>query len=144
MSRGAVGLGNGLRGDDAIGLRLVEAIADRRDWPCRTVRSPDLSLVHAIEDLDRAVIVDAARFGGDPGEYRILDPDAVAELETIGAHDADLLGTLDLAARLDSRPTSLRLFAVQAADFDREGLSDHLRERFDDLGDALVRTVEQL
>ncbi|MFB6163097.1 MAG: hydrogenase maturation protease [Halococcoides sp.] len=144
MRRGAIGLGNGLRGDDAIGPRLIEAVRDRRDWPCRTVRSPDLSLVHAVEDFDRVVIVDAARFGGDPGTCRVLDPEAVADLETVGTHDADLVGTLQVADRLDCRPETVRIFAVQAARFDGEGVSDAVADRVEMLADALVRTVETL
>jgi hydrogenase maturation protease len=67
-------VGNLLQGDDGVGVRLAQELA-RRNWPPEVeilevgaVGGPHL--LGLWEEAEAALIMDAARFGGAPGEVR--------------------------------------------------------------------------
>lgn len=121
-----IGLGNVLRGDDAIGVRVVEglralAAGDPRALPAST-RLVDggtlgLDLLRSIRDARAVVLVDAVRLGDPVGTVSVLSgedidgperpddthPGAVAELVAV----ARMLGWL---------PADLALVGIEVAD----------------------------
>lgn len=118
-----LGLGNRLLGDDAVGPLVVEALAatptpstGRVCW--RDGGTLGLSLLPEIEAADALLVVDAARFGAEPGTVRVFEGAAMdAQLggRKRSAHElalADLLGAAALVGRL---PPQRTLVAVEPA-----------------------------
>lgn len=149
MSTVVIALGNPLRGDDGIGNVLLNRLRERglpADVELRDLGDGGFDVLHALADADRAVIVDAVRFGGEPGECVVFEPGEVAAIvESRGSHDSDLFELLELAAAREEAPERVVIFGVQPGDV-REGeqLSDPLRAALPDLTDALVETVDDL
>ncbi|HKJ67152.1 MAG TPA: hydrogenase maturation protease [bacterium] len=77
-----VGLGNRDRGDDAAGLVLLDSL---REVPCFSEahfisagRTPENHLQQILDvQPEMVVFLDAARWGGQPGEPAWLDPDGI-------------------------------------------------------------------
>ncbi|WP_195837562.1 hydrogenase maturation protease [Halorhabdus sp. CBA1104] len=116
--RAVVGLGNPYRRDDGVGPALIDRLA-AQDLPSTDLLDlgdAGFELVHVLTDYEAVVIVDAVRFGGDPGEYIVFDPDETTTLGENGAtHDADPEAFLDIADRIGDAPASVRLFGIQPA-----------------------------
>jgi hydrogenase 3 maturation protease len=107
-----LGLGNRDRGDDAAGPRLIDLLRGRVPFPCWDAGPAPENFLEKVasERPDVVLLVDAADFGGIPGEIRVLDPDELAG--TISTH----CGSLGLVADYLRARTSARvcLVAVQA------------------------------
>src|SRR5512145_2694414 len=111
-------LGNPLRGDDGIGLAVLEQLK-HRDLP------PDvelldggtcgLEIVLEFGGRSAVVVVDAAGFGGEPGELRRFDLLALAprSAEWGVGHAHGLAASIELAGALGLLPPQLVLYAVQ-------------------------------
>ena len=69
-----VGIGNILRGDDALGPLLIERLKDNVDAVCIDAGSAPENYVGKIAKLkpDTVLIIDAVHLGLKPGEYEIL------------------------------------------------------------------------
>jgi len=79
------GIGNIWRSDDGAGVRAAELLKDSFD-----VIICDVSPEQYVEDICRRrpkklLILDAAHFDGEPGEFRILDPSEIDNF-TISTH----------------------------------------------------------
>jgi hydrogenase 3 maturation protease len=110
MRRAVLAVGNRLRGDDAIGPRLADALE-----PAPGLRvfdaglSPENYLGPVIEFAPEAVlVVDACEFGGKPGEHRLFGREELERLAGgfISTHTLPLTLTVtmleqQLAARIE-------------------------------------------
>ncbi len=132
-----IGIGSAMRRDDGIGIRLVNALkvddVECAECPC------DLSILHALENCDAAVIADAVDFGGKPGETRVMKP---GDLPRNGGetHSMNLGRILDLADLGGERPEIL-IFGVQPADV---GFGDSLSEEMSRAMPSVERALETL
>ncbi|HMW22487.1 MAG TPA: hydrogenase maturation protease [Burkholderiaceae bacterium] len=116
-----LGLGNRLLGDDAAGPLVVEALAERHTPPGITACWRDggtlgLSLLPEIEAADALLVVDAARFGAEPGTVRVFEGAAMdAQLggRKRSAHELALADLLGAAALVDRLPPRRALVAVE-------------------------------
>ena len=111
-----LGLGNSLLKDDGIGIHVIAALERTRTAPTSDgfVRFCDggtlgLSLLPQIEGADGLILVDAARFGGAPGDVRVFDAEAM-DVQVGGARSsahelavADLVGAARLSGALPER-----------------------------------------
>lgn len=139
-----LGLGNPLRGDDGVGPRVVAELR-RRGLP-DGVEAVDggtggLDLLHLLEGWERAIIVDAALLGREPGEYVRFAPEEahlVEGLVSLSGHSAGLADTLALARALGRRLPDIVIYGVQPERMDwEEGLSPAVEA-------ALPRLVEEI
>jgi len=101
------GLGNYTQTDDAIGPRLIEHVVTQgieQGFVALDLAGRTLDLVHYLTAETMAmVIVDCARMGLVPGEFRFFTPDDVATqklLAGISTHEGDLLPVVALARQL--------------------------------------------
>ena len=114
-----LGVGNILMQDDAVGVRLMEAVRDGRDW------GPDvqfidggaggLNLLSIIERANRLVVLDAADMGQPPGSARTVTVEQVVDDGAPGRlslHELPLIGTLRLCRQFLRCPPTV-IFAVQ-------------------------------
>lgn len=111
-----LGLGNRLLSDDGIGVHVVEALHERGlgGENDSAVLLQDggtfgLSLLPDIEDASALIVVDAAMFGGAPGELRVFEGEAMdAQLSSAksSVHEvalSDLIGAAKFTGRLPER-----------------------------------------
>ncbi len=135
-----IGIGNYYGLDDSIGLRLAEWIGDR-ELPegCRAIDLGGnlLDVVHYLgADVERALIVDSARMGLEPGDYAFFSPDQVASRKQTGGvstHEGDLMKVLEFAAATGELRAPVTIMGIEpAAISDEPGLSEVLAARFDE------------
>lgn len=97
-----VGIGNELRGDDAIGLCVVAELRSR--WTGRAdLRAVDgdlLAIADVLGNYGKLVIIDALPPGESPGrlEVTLLGPEPLPGRKIYSLHDMDLLWQLRLIA----------------------------------------------
>lgn len=126
-----IGLGNPLRADDGVGhavSRLVrQRLGDRDDVEVIESFNGGLRLMERLVDRQRAYIVDAARFGEQPGGWRWLDLRQLPTLHTSSTHDADLPTALAVGRQAGAAlppDDQIHILAIQIADVD--GFSEEL------------------
>ena len=145
-----LGIGNILMQDEGVGVRLMEAVRDARDWPS-DVEFVDggaggLNLLNVIEAAERLIVFDAAEMALAPGEHRTFRPeDLPADRSTgrVTMHDVPFLEALELCERFSRRPPTV-ILAIQpkTVDFGRQ-LSDELSSALARLVDAGVKCVAE-
>ena len=149
-----LGLGNPLMADEGIGVVLLERLGRRSDrYPgveFVDAGTGGMSVLHWIEGRRKAVIVDCAFMGCEPGVIRRFTPDEVRSAKTLAhqsLHEADLLRILALAEQLDQCPDEVVIFGIEPEAVEpRQGLSSVLQENAEhylrEIGRELTATVE--
>jgi hydrogenase maturation protease len=126
-------LGNPLRRDDAVALRVADAL-EREPPPAaaieRSARS-GLYLLDEMEGFDRVVVVDAIRTaGGVPGAVHSV---ALEELHSAGGPSPHAIGLPSAVAAARAAgapvPVHVRIVAIEVADLEEigEGLTPEVR-----------------
>lgn len=129
-----LGIGNSLMSDDGAGPLTVAEIAEAHrcgDAPLPGVRLVDggtcgLMLLPEIEDCGGLIVIDAARFGGQPGAVAVFEGEAMDALlrgPKTTAHEVAVCDLLDAAACTSGRPALRALVAVEP---DRVAVGDTL------------------
>lgn len=92
-----LGIGNTLRGDDAIGSLLAARIKGKVPFVVFDAQeSPENYLGRVLrEKPDTVVIVDAVDFGAKPGEYRFLESQEVKTTNLFTTHNASISLTIN-------------------------------------------------
>ena len=118
-----VGVGNVLAGDDGVGPRVVEQAAAGGLDPgvvAVDLATDALSLVAYLGDETEALlVVDAARLGLAPGEYRIFSPDEVEttkELSGLTTHEGDVIRVVELARGAGYAIPPLAVMGIEPCD----------------------------
>ena len=147
-----IGLGNPLRGDDGVGVRVVQTLAEYplpEDVELLDGGTQGLGLVNVLEGRQRVIFVDAADVGKSPGQFvRFSLPEArlVGADEQLSIHAAGLRETLLLAQTLDLLPPEVIIYGVQPQHLDWDsGLSSSVEAALPGLISAIVAevTIEQ-
>jgi hydrogenase maturation protease len=117
-----IGIGSLLRGDDAIGIRIAEAL-EREPLPpdvkVVTTTAAGLALLDILTGYERALIIDAIQTRqGKPGDvYRLGLDDLPAPLHSFTVHDVSLRSALDVGQKMGlALPAKVVIFAVEVAD----------------------------
>ena len=117
-----IGIGSLLRGDDAVGIKIAEAIGRETlipDVKVVTTTAGGLALLDLLTGHDRALIIDAIQTRhGRPGEvYRLGLEDIPAPLHSFTVHDVSLRSALDVGQNMGlPLPSEIVVFAVEVAD----------------------------
>nr|MBN1229316.1 hydrogenase maturation protease [Anaerolineae bacterium] len=138
-------LGNPLRGDDGAGEAVLEYLKSGPGIPEHIDLviggTPGLELVLFLEGYSRAVIIDAAEMGLQPGEWRSFSPDLIqsAAGEFQGTlHSAGLFEALYLAESLGQMPAFVQIIGIQPEAVTWEpGLSPVVQEVVPQVGNAI-------
>lgn len=118
-----LGVGNTLRTDDGVGVRVVQTLKRERRFDGRRVTFCDggtigLALLPQIEDASAVIIVDAAEIGERPGAVRVFEGSHMdARLKGVRrtAHElavADLFAAAELSGYFPQRRA---MVAIQPA-----------------------------
>ncbi len=146
-----VGVGNYYGFDDSIGLRIAEAIGEPgTDCGFRAfdLGGNLLDLVHYLDpEVEEVLVVDSARMGMAPGEYRFFTPDQVStgkELAGISTHEGDLMKVLALAASLGGPLPPITVMGIEAERIESGyGLSPELERRFGEYIEAAIEFLSR-
>ncbi|MHC4983423.1 MAG: hydrogenase maturation protease [Planctomycetota bacterium] len=145
-----LGLGNILMQDEGVGVRVMEAVRDSRDWP-DTIEFIDggaggMNLINVLEAAEKLVVFDSAEMKLDPGEYRVIAPQQVrgpAPEHRATMHDVPFIEALTLVGRFLHRPQDVKILAIQpdSTGYGR-GLSDRLEAAMGSIVQAAVELLE--
>jgi hydrogenase maturation protease len=145
-----IGLGSPLRGDDGVGVRVVEALANRTlpdGVEAVDGGAQGLGLVSLMKERRRVIIVDAADIGQAAGQFVCFTFDDVrsgsvrllGDEHSISVHAAGLRDALLLAQALGCLPDEVIIFGVQPASLDWEvGLSPQVEAIVPHLVEAVL------
>ncbi|MBL8923519.1 MAG: HyaD/HybD family hydrogenase maturation endopeptidase [Myxococcaceae bacterium] len=145
-----LGIGNLLWADEGFGVRCVEALDERFEFPDGVVvmdgGTQGLGLVHDVASAERVLVLDAIDFGDDPGTLRVIEGDDVptyAIAKKMSMHQTGFQDVLAAASLLGSSPAEVVLIGVQPRDLEDFGgaLTAPVASRLDD---AVALAVERL
>ncbi|MGQ9729713.1 MAG: hydrogenase maturation protease [Candidatus Zipacnadales bacterium] len=122
-----VGLGNPILRDDAIGLHVARALAERLPKELFEIIEADVSglrLLLLLDGWDRVVIIDALYESGhkgrepQPGRLHRLSLDQLGSTLTLNtSHEASLNDTLELGRQIGMHvPGEITIFGIEVAD----------------------------
>lgn len=140
-----LGLGNPLMADEGIGIYLIERLAACAA-ECPGVDFLDagtggMSVLHLIEGRARAIFIDCAFMGQEPGTLRRFTPQEVRSAKVLAhqsLHEADLLRLISLAEQLGQCPGQVVIFGIEPQVVEpRQGISAVLLEKTEDYLSAI-------
>jgi len=134
-----IGLGNMLLSDEGIGVHLVRRLSKQQDkFPLTDFIDAGLagmSLLHLIANRKRAVIIDCAQMGAEPGTIRRFASDevqSVKQLSHYSLHEADILQVINLSKQLGECPGEIVFLGIQPEMLNPgQNLSKTLSDRLD-------------
>ncbi len=143
-----LGLGNPLRGDDGVGVR-VAALLNERTLPDEVEvidgGTQGLGLINLFEGRQRLIIVDAADMNEPPGTFRRF---TLAEARLLGSdqhlsvHAPGLRDVLLLAQALEMLPPEVTILGVQPAQVEWDtGLSRQVQAALPALVEAVLKAA---
>ena len=115
-----VGVGNELRGDDAVGLHVARALTDI-DAAVVECEGEPVGLLDSWDGYDRAILVDATESGAEPGTVRRLPADEQPlppELQRSSTHLLGVAEAVELARALGRLPARTVVYGIEGASFD--------------------------
>ncbi len=144
-----IGLGNPLRGDDGVGVRVIQELATQALPPHVQVLdggTPGLGLINLMEGRQRVILIDAANVGQSPGQFVRFLLDEVQLLgynQHMSIHAAGLRDALLLAQALEMLPPEVIIFGVQPSQLDwASGLSPEVEAVLPNLLAAVLSEVK--
>ncbi|MFT4890579.1 MAG: hydrogenase maturation protease [Halobacteriales archaeon] len=152
MNALVLGVGNDIKRDDAVGLRVTETLERRREDDAldfRTMTSGRIMLVEELRGYDRAFLIDAIKTeSGDAGDWYRLEPGDVEPDEDssgMATHDVGL-GTLTrLGEAMGESMPEVTIFAIEAPEpfaFGDE-MTEAMAETVPDLVDAIDAVIDE-
>lgn len=115
-----VGLGNPLRQDEGIAIRILQELEKRHDLRgdvrLMDIGTSGLRILDAFEGAQAAIIVDCALMDQEPGTMLRFTPQEVQSRRhsmSVSPHAGDLLGIVDLARQLGLCPEEVVLFGIE-------------------------------
>ncbi len=118
------GIGNPIRMDDFVGVRIVQDMKGKVPdkvmlIECETV--PESHMQQIIEfNPTHILLVDAALLGLDPGESRLTEPDTLVNSPAISTHILPLRVFCDYVGRMTNSRISILLIQPEQTDFGEE------------------------
>ena len=125
---GVIGVGNPLRGDDGVGISVLEELRERgvgEELELIDGGTGGISLLHHLNRFRKVLMVDAIFFGGKCGEIHLFQlSDLKDEAIRISTHESGILDVLNLSKSLGELP-EVYVLGIQPEDVSfRTGLSE--------------------
>ena len=149
-----IGVGQTMRGDDAVGVVAVRSwqthypqTAKHPDVQLEISELPGLDLLELLSGAEFALIVDAVQSGRPAGEIQILDEQAISAFEpgtTGSAHGWGVAETIQLGHKLGRAdlPRSLMIMGITAQQFEiGSSLSPEIIENLPNIIDEIENQV---
>lgn len=134
-----IGLGNVLLSDEGIGVHLVRRLSGvNNKFPLVDfidAGSAGMNLLHLIANRKKAVIIDCAQMGAEPGTIRRFTADEVQDVKKLShysLHEADILQVINLSKQLGECPDEVVFFGIEPESLGAgQNLSKTLSDRID-------------
>jgi len=123
MRIAVIGIGQSLRGDDAVGLEAVRQwqekfpeTANRPEVRVDASELPGLGLLDMLEDVDAAILIDAVQSSASPGTVHRLTENNLAAFtsDAKSAHGWGVAETLGMGRLLGKANIPIRLIGIEA------------------------------
>ncbi len=113
-----IGVGNRLRGDDAVGPLLIDALSMLPDSELELVDagSDALGILEYFEDRRQVIIVDACSMGREPGGLVSFTPsqaELVLDQDPMSLHGLGLAEALRMGESLHMLPKDLKIIGIE-------------------------------
>ncbi len=144
-----IGIGNDMRGDDAVGCEVVRRFANMAspDWDVCQAEDDALALMDAWQERRAVIIVDATQPAGSPGKIQRLDANMGPLnniMNDVSSHGLGLGHSLELARSMGKMPTQCLLFVVEGVDFSAgAGISPDVERAIPEVIDQIVQEAER-
>jgi hydrogenase maturation protease len=117
-----LGIGNILLQDEGIGVHIIQQMEKVFDHPNVTLidggTNPD-TLFLLDSDIDRLIIIDAAKAGGKPGTlYRFTADEIESGATPISLHELGLANGLKMMDLLNNKPQSITIIGIEPEKID--------------------------
>ncbi len=135
------GIGNPIRTDDYLGLKIIEKLKDKLPETVCLIEAETVpeSYLLDIEQFTptHVLLIDAAFLGLNPGQVRLLDPEEIANYSAITTHLLPLHIFCDYIKQETGAKIALLLVEPKSIEFG-EGLTSELQEAVDRLTEVLL------
>jgi hydrogenase maturation protease len=144
-----VGVGNALRGDDAVGLAVARLLDGTLPEGVRLVEceGEPVSLLSSWEDCDAAIVVDATESGAEPGSVRRLaahEGPLPPELQRASTHLLGVAEAVELARALGRLPQRTIVYGIEGGSFDTGApLSEAVRAAAAEVAASIRRELSE-
>ncbi|MGQ0556777.1 MAG: hydrogenase maturation protease [Nitrospiraceae bacterium] len=143
-----IGLGNGMRGDDAVGLMAARRIRQEVGNRAEVIEAEmaGVDLVELMKGANVVILIDAARSGQAPGTIHRLD----ASVGPIGgqvfprsSHAIGVSEAIELARAMDVLPTTVIVYGVEVGNTEiGQPLSFPMGEALDQVLKQIIQECE--
>jgi len=146
-----LGIGNILFSDEGVGIRAIERLQERYQFPDNVSvldgGTLGLSLLGIISEVDHLIVVDAVKNGGKPGSlYRMEGNDLPKRVRSKNSlHQVDFLETMTMCQALDYVPETV-ILGIEPLDIESVSLelTPTILEKMDILMDMVLRELDRL
>jgi hydrogenase maturation protease len=146
-----LGIGNPQFGDDGVGIRVIEILADRElpsEVKVEEAGLPGWGLPIWLEGKSNVILVDAVNMGQPPGSWRRFHPSdlhMLLETETLSLHQPDLACGLALTQALGLLPENLLLYGIEPADTSPgASLSAEVRASLPEVVESIMDDIKRI
>jgi hydrogenase maturation protease len=148
-----IGLGAYAMGDDSIGLRLADAIAERgldKDFEVASTSHDSLQLLSYFSEdegkgPEKVLLIDCMRSGRHAGDFVVFAPEEVESRKALGGittHEGDVLKVLQLGKELALPLPPIRILGIEPQSTEQSmELSEPLKARFEEYLAAAVKAI---
>jgi hydrogenase maturation protease len=149
MKKGIVviGLGNTLMADEGIGCVIaVRFSGEQEKYPgveFIDAGTGGMNLLHIISGRGKAIIIDCALMGTEPGTIKRFTPQqakSVKQLSHYSLHEADVLHIIEMSRKLGECPQQIIIFGIEPQRVEPvRGLSERLSAELPEY----IKTIEK-
>ena len=153
-SLAVIGVGNPYRGDDGIGIYLVQKIKQDKSFARDVVEYLDggiggMNLFHMMSSYKRVLLVDAVNCKKQPGDHVFFSSDEIASSNKmsslVSTHGSDLFQVIKQVKEFNEHPPDIFVFGVQPDDVSlRQGFSECIEKNLSVLESKLKQRIENL
>ena len=141
-----IGVGNRLRGDDAVGSLLIDKLQEQNyDVELIDAGTDALGVLEYLNGRDTVYIIDACRMGREAGELVVFGADEAEMImaqDQISLHGLGLAEALKLAASLEMLPRALKIIGIEPLSVELNGeISKPVKEAMTLAMDHIHRVV---
>jgi len=118
MDLTVIGVGSRLRGDDAIGPLVIDALEaqDHQGMELIDAGSDALGILEYLQGREHVIIIDACQMGQTPGRVKLIDPvqvDMVLKEDPVSLHGLGLAEAIRMGAALNMLPDHLKIIGIE-------------------------------
>jgi hydrogenase maturation protease len=145
-----IGVGNAVRGDDAVGLAVAARVRDRAPEGVHVVECEQepTRLLDAWAGADVALVVDAAASGTPPGTIHRFDASGdplPVRVFRSSTHAFGVGDAVELGRALDRLPAKVVVYGVEGAGFGAgAALSEPARVAVEEVAESILADVEEV